>query len=75
MIVKFYGILADHTRRNALEVPALSNIAELIHYLEKEYPGLKKYSFRIAINAAIINDNAILHNEDQVSLIPPFPGG
>lgn len=75
MIVKFYGVLADHVRSDQLEIPFQPETESLLHYLERHYPGLLVYSFRVAVNNELIEMPAELHEIDSVALIPPFPGG
>lgn len=75
MIVKFYGVLADHVRSDQLEIPSQPDTQTLLHYLEKHHPGLLIYSLRMAVNNEIIELPAELHQNDSIALIPPFPGG
>ena len=75
MTVKFYGVLADHIHSGEKEIPFQPATQTLLHYLEKQYPGLLNYSFRVAINNEIIELPADLHENDSIALIPPFPGG
>ncbi len=75
MTVKFYGLIADHIHSGQLDIPFQPDTETLLQYLEKQYPGLLIYSFRLAVNNEIIELPSELVENDSIALIPPFPGG
>jgi len=44
-------------------------------YLIENYPSITQYSYSIAVNHAIVNQNTELKNGDVIALMPPFSGG
>jgi molybdopterin synthase sulfur carrier subunit len=44
-------------------------------YLMKNYPSITQYSYSIAVNNSIVNQNVELKNGDVIALMPPFSGG
>lgn len=75
MIIRLYGILADHVKTTQLEIPFMEDSSKVILYLESKFPGISVYSMRIAVNSVMIEKPTMLEEGDTVFLIPPFPGG
>jgi molybdopterin synthase sulfur carrier subunit len=49
---------------------------EIINKIKmKNWKKLGSLPIRIAVNQAYVDDNFILHNQDDVALIPPVSGG
>ncbi|WP_309641306.1 MoaD/ThiS family protein [Flavobacterium sp.] len=76
--VKYFGIIADFTQKKE-ETFALNEVNHSIQLLqsqlEKLYPEIKSTTYSLAINQKLTNQNAILHDQDEVALLPPFAGG
>ena len=76
--VKYFGIIADFTQKKD-EVFALNedmnSIESLQFQLETVYPQIKNTKYALALNQKLIHENATLHNNDEIALLPPFAGG
>jgi molybdopterin converting factor small subunit len=44
-------------------------------YLMKNHPSITQFSYSVAVNHAIVNQNVELKNGDVIALMPPFSGG
>ena len=70
----FFGELRD------LAIPASSiefegTVGELRAFIDEMYPSLKTKTFSIAVNKAMANDEAMIHGDSEVAVMPPFSGG
>ena len=73
--IKYFGLLSEITQR--IEEEYLfkgETVEQLLNALEEKYPKLKNKTFRVAQNQTIVNNNAII-SENQIMLFPPFSGG
>ena len=72
----FFGVLTDVIGVSNLEfVTKAANTRTLNNNLQKDFPALKKYTYKIAVNQEIISDEKKLKDGDEVSFLPPFAGG
>lgn len=72
----FFGVLTDVIGvSNLVFVTNATNTRTLNNNLHKDFPALKKYSYKIAVNQEIISEEIELKNGDEVSFLPPFAGG
>jgi len=58
-------------------LPAGSTVDALLAWLASEYPALAGYRrhLQVAINHCIAGAEAVLHDADEVALLPPVGGG
>ena len=71
-----FGIFTDIFDTHFWETEKALSIQELIEELSTQYPQIKTYTFRVAINKVIIEDhNTRLQMDDEMALLPPFSGG
>ena len=76
--VKYFGSIADVTKvkEEQLHFKSKSNSLHLIKAeLEKKYPEVKNIFYSFAVNQSIANPDAIVYNNDELALLPPFAGG
>lgn len=73
--VLFFGMLAEATGTDKMEVENLTDTNALIDYLIKKYPLLKNKTYRIAVNKKLITGKEALSEGDTIALLPPFAGG
>lgn len=73
--ILFFGMLAEVTGTDKVEVENLSDTDTLIDYLIKKYPLLKNKTYRIAVNKKLITGKEALNEGDTIALLPPFAGG
>jgi molybdopterin converting factor small subunit len=43
--------------------------------IDERFPGLRGTSFRIAVDHHLLADGEIIHNADELALLPPASGG
>lgn len=59
-----------------MTVPAgISDSKSLRRWLAERWPELEDPSVRVAINQALVHDNAPLSPGDEVAFLPPMSGG
>ncbi|NBS16622.1 MAG: MoaD/ThiS family protein [Gammaproteobacteria bacterium] len=73
--VIFFGVLSDVVGKNMLTIQDTDNMADLKSKLIISYPDLKDYTFRMAVNQQMVEDNHLLFDNDLVAVMPPFAGG
>ena len=75
MKIQVFGNLNDIiTKAPAPEYPL--SLADLKEYLYGEYPEIRRYPMKVAIDRRIIEDDTVLITENsEVALLPPFSGG
>jgi molybdopterin converting factor subunit 1 len=57
------------------EVEEGTDVSSLIVKLKAKYEGLIHLQFRVAVNADYVENDYILHDKDEVVIIPPISGG
>lgn len=73
--VLFFGQLTDITQRNNVQLDDIPDISALDARLQQLYPKLVGTKYIISVNSAIVQENIVLSNNDEVALLPPFSGG
>jgi molybdopterin synthase sulfur carrier subunit len=72
----FFGVLTDVVGVSSLEfVTKTCNVKALNKNLQNDFPALKKYTYKIAVNQEIIMEEKKLKDGDEVAFLPPFAGG
>jgi molybdopterin synthase sulfur carrier subunit len=73
--VLFFGVLAEVTQTRFKHYRSVRSFQDLRHRIEDEFPELVHYSYRIAVNSELINDEPVLKSGDEIAFMPPFAGG
>jgi len=73
--VIFFGVLVDLVGQSMLTIQDADNIDDLKMKLVTRYPGLEGYTYRMAVNQQMIEDNKRLFDNDTIAMMPPFAGG
>jgi sulfur-carrier protein len=73
--VLFFGVLADVTGTSRKHYRDIKSFDDLKDRIGDDFPEITHYSFRIAVNNKIINENPLLRHDDEVAYLPPFAGG
>lgn len=73
--VIFFGILADVAQTGMKAYRDVSSFSDLMNRINDDFPSLRHYTFRVAVNNEIVNDDAMLNDRDEVAFLPPFAGG
>jgi sulfur-carrier protein len=79
-ILLFAG-LAEMAGKDCLDVSATElgagerTVASLRQYLELQLPSLAASGYRVAVDHSYVNDQFVLHEGQEIALIPPVSGG
>jgi len=77
--VLFFGALRDLAGRNsdALTLPEGARLSDLLAHYEAAVPRLKDFlpAIALSINQEYAPPGAVLHDQDEVALLPPVSGG
>lgn len=76
--IRAFGIAKDILRQKSMSIQVKDGhtIGQLRAQLAGEYPDFKKLrSLSFAINEEYVDDDAQLHADDEVVIIPPVSGG
>ena len=75
-ITIFYsGILAEKAGKSKEPFTGVESLYELRKELTSKYKEFSELSYIISLNGIIVHDDAGMKEGDQISLIPPVPGG
>ena len=75
MKILLFGIITDITGKDELNLTGFKDTNELDQKMQNDFPGLKKVTYRIAVNKELINENTLLKESYEVAFLPPFAGG
>ena len=77
--VKLFAILRDAAAVSSfpLEIPEGGTVASASHIILSRYPTLEKHLSRsaFALNRVYASRDAVLHDGDELAVIPPVSGG
>jgi len=78
MILKlnYFGMIAEAIGKNEEKFDfSGKTIEELNIELRNNYSKLNDLNYKFAINQSMVLNDAILKDNDEVALLPPFAGG
>jgi sulfur-carrier protein len=73
--VLFFGVLSEVAGTDHRHYNGVGSVNDLRLRIFDEYPEIQHYNYRISLNSTIISDDAILKDNDEIALLPPFAGG
>lgn len=77
--VRFFAIYRERAKRSLfpLDLPEGATVADLTAEVRRHFPNLAPPEVQIvvAVNAEYAEPDVILHQGDEVCLIPPVSGG
>lgn len=73
--ILFFGILRETAGKQEMILNDINDSETLQNHLVSLVPGLKDYTYRLAINREFIDSNCVLKEGDIVAVMPPFAGG
>ncbi len=77
--LKLFAVVRDLTGTDevVLTLPSGSRVSALLQSLFLQYPQLQnlEHHVRIAVNWEYTPSDEVLHDNDEVALIPPVSGG
>jgi molybdopterin converting factor subunit 1 len=56
-------------------LPASARVSDLLDLLAVRVPAIKTAPGMVAVNHSYVNSDVVLHDGDEVALIPPVSGG
>ena len=77
--VLFFGALRDWSgcSTDSLSLPEGSTLADLVSHYEQKIPKLQQFlpSIALSLNQQYAQADSVLHDQDEVALLPPVSGG
>lgn len=73
--VLFFGVLAEVTKTGFKHYSDISSFNDLKYRIQDDFPEIVHYSYVIAVNNELINEDPVLKGGDEIALMPPFAGG
>ncbi|MDF7812364.1 MoaD/ThiS family protein [Hymenobacter sp. YC55] len=76
--IALFGIAKEIVGQSVLEVNAPNDqpVQQLLEQLRAQYPALGQLSsLAVAVNNEYATDTQLLHERDEIALIPPVAGG
>ena len=77
MRILIFGKLGDivHSSDLILEIENPIGIDSFKTLLFEIHPALMQEKFAISVNQKLSTDDTMIHNNDEIALLPPFSGG
>ncbi len=72
--VTFFGPMIDATGKEN-ELLDVTSTSELKNVLDENYPDSTGINYTISVNQAIVEDDTVFAESDEVAILPPFAGG
>jgi sulfur-carrier protein len=73
--VLFFGVLAEVSGTNCKHYKEVNSLCHLRLRIQDDFPEIKHYNFRLAVNNEMVENDPKLNDGDEVALMPPFAGG
>ena len=74
--VLFFAYLRERCGREArLEVADGTSVGAVVRQLREQFPALGETTVRPAVNHVYVDNTHLLHDNDELALIPPVSGG
>jgi molybdenum cofactor guanylyltransferase len=71
----YFGSVTDISGMTEETADVPSTLNELDDYLKERFPGLTDIRYRLSVNRKLAEGDCVLHDGDEVALLPPFAGG
>jgi len=75
VFVNYMGILAEKAGNHGETIEKEGSKSSVIKHITEKHPEFNELSFVVAHNGMIVHGEAEFKNGDQITLIPPPPGG
>jgi molybdopterin synthase sulfur carrier subunit len=75
--VSFFAQSREITGKNKInyEIPEGERVSFLIKILQSQFHDLLVIKIMVAVNSEYVENDYVLHESDQVAIIPPVSGG
>ena len=74
--LKYFGMIAEAIGKNEESFNfSGKTIADLDVILKNNTPKLDTMNYKFAVNQAMVTQDEILNDNDEIALLPPFAGG
>lgn len=70
-----FGMLATEVNQSFIDIEPVNDVGSLRALLQNKYPSLASNCYMIAVNRSKADDATLLHETDEIALLPPFAGG
>ena len=76
--LRFFALYKEKsgTANTTIDMPSGSSVDDLINKMHEIYPSLPRNTTTlIAVNYQYVESDTILHDGDEIAIIPPVSGG
>ena len=73
--VLFFGVLAEVAQTRFKHYRNVKSFGDLRLRIMDDFPEIVHYSYRVAVNNEIVDDDPSLKDGDEIAYLPPFAGG
>lgn len=73
--IEIFGRLMDVLGTDTLQAPKMATVGDLRSWLMATFPILNAHTFMIAQKNSILQEDDLLMDVGDISLMPPFSGG
>ena len=73
--VNYQGILVEKTGTVSESLAETGSKSRILEKIIAKHPSMRDMSFVVAVNGAISHENNEIKGGDNITLIPPAPGG
>lgn len=75
--VLYFGLIEEALgiRKETITMASETSLLQVKAHLLSKYPALKQIAFQTALNKKIVPNEALIHQDAEIALLPPFAGG
>lgn len=73
--VLFFGVLAEVAHTGFKHYRDVKSFGDLRLRITDDFPEIVHYTYRVAVNNEIVDDDPSLKDGDEIAYLPPFAGG
>lgn len=79
MTIRLFASVKDIARMSetSVDLPGASVAGDVLSFLISQYPEMQRFRsyIRIAVNESYVDPGFVLHDGDEIAIIPPVSGG
>ena len=76
MNLKYFGVLSEITGKPDEWVETtVETVGDLLEELNERYPAMKLVQCQVSVNQKLAEKVSVLHQGDEIAILPPFSGG
>jgi len=77
--IRLFASVKDIARMSetSVDLPGASVAGDVLSFLISQYPEMQRFRsyIRIAVNESYVDPGFVLHDGDEIAIIPPVSGG